>query len=383
MAPRLIDVGLQALVAPRFATGAIVSRRGMGFAIGMAVLGLGVLGVAAGRVQKRDWEQPEVDATIAAALERARATTDPTEARRLRSNAAALLYTTYYNRAREAAGRMYYGRVSEATADDAASITLQKVVDGEIPLPENGRVGCFFVGEALRRARLKDPASEEKAAPDLAASKAVSPADVFAAAHGAAYDPVHIEELYRREKSLGNAAHLLSAAHKQLESQVGRPLARAFMEAFTLHTANLLPVWSQGPESITGLRASGIDKAQGLTQEEIGLLYNISRNGALKRARKVEEIVQAELQARKTALALGRLSQQERDLCRKELALVAREIGETERKQKARRVAQKFYPLLPRTRVAGEGSSLRFRVGEEDDGEEAEGTPPQQKRTLR
>lgn len=379
MAPRLIDVGLQALVAPRFATGALVSRRGMGFAIGMAVLGLGVLGVAAGRVQKRDWEQPEVDATIAAALERARATTDPTEARRLRSNAAALLYTTYYNRAREAASRMYCGRVSEATADDAASITLQKVVDGDIPLPENGRVGCFFVGEALRRARLKDPASDERAAP--ANTKPLSPADVFAAAHGAAYDPVHIEALFKREKSLGNATQLLAAAHKNLESHVGRPLARAFMEAFTLHTANLLPVWSEG--AITGLRASGVDKAQGLTQAEIGTLYNISPAGALKRAKKVEEFVQAELEARKAALALGRLSQQERDLCRKELAMVAREIGEAERKQKARRVAQKFYPLLPRTRVTAEGTPLRFRVGEEDDGEEAEGTPPQQKRTLR
>lgn len=379
MAPRLIDVGLQALVAPRFATGALVSRRGMGFAIGMAVLGLGVLGVAAGRVQKRDWEQPEVDATIAAALERARATTDPTEARRLRSNAAALLYTTYYNRAREAASRMYCGRVSEATADDAASITLQKVVDGDIPLPENGRVGCFFVGEALRRARLKDPASDERAAP--ANTKPLSPADVFAAAHGAAYDPVHIEALFKREKSLGNATQLLAAAHKNLESHVGRPLARAFMEAFTLHTANLLPVWSEG--AITGLRASGVDKAQGLTQAEIGTLYNISPAGALKRAKKVEEFVQAELEARKAALALGRLSQQERDLCRKELAMVAREIGEAERKQKARRVAQKFYPLLPRTRVTAEGPPLRFRVGEEDDGEEAEGTPPQQKRTLR
>ena len=379
MAPRLIDVGLQALVAPRFATGALVSRRGMGFAIGMAVLGLGVLGVAAGRVQKRDWEQPEVDATIAAALERARATTDPTEARRLRSNAAALLYTTYYNRAREAASRMYCGRVSEATADDAASITLQKVVDGDIPLPENGRVGCFFVGEALRRTRLKDPASDERAAP--ANTKPLSPADVFAAAHGAAYDPVHIEALFKREKSLGNATQLLAAAHKNLESHVGRPLARAFMEAFTLHTANLLPVWSEG--AITGLRASGVDKAQGLTQAEIGTLYNISPAGALKRAKKVEEFVQAELEARKAALALGRLSQQERDLCRKELAMVAREIGEAERKQKARRVAQKFYPLLPRTRVTAEGTPLRFRVGEEDDGEEAEGTPPQQKRTLR
>lgn len=379
MAPRLIDVGLQALVAPRFATGALVSRRGMGFAIGMAVLGLGVLGVAAGRVQKRDWEQPEVDATIAAALERARATTDPTEARRLRSNAAALLYTTYYNRAREAASRMYCGRVSEATADDAASITLQKVVDGDIPLPENGRVGCFFVGEALRRARLKDPASDERAAP--ANTKPLSPADVFAAAHGAAYDPVHIEALFKREKSLGNATQLLAAAHKNLESHVGRPLARAFMEAFTLHTANLLPVWSEG--AITGLRASGVDKAQGLTQAEIGTLYNISPAGALKRAKKVEEFVQAELEARKAALALGRLSQQERDLCRKELAMVAREIGEAERKQKARRVAQKFYPLLPRTRVTAEGTPLRFRVREEDDGEEAEGTPPQQKRTLR
>ena len=351
----------------------------MGFAIGMAVLGLGVLGVAAGRVQKRDWEQPEVDATIAAALERARATTDPTEARRLRSNAAALLYTTYYNRAREAASRMYCGRVSEATADDAASITLQKVVDGDIPLPENGRVGCFFVGEALRRARLKDPASDERAAP--ANTKPLSPADVFAAAHGAAYDPVHIEALFKREKSLGNATQLLAAAHKNLESHVGRPLARAFMEAFTLHTANLLPVWSEG--AITGLRASGVDKAQGLTQAEIGTLYNISPAGALKRAKKVEEFVQAELEARKAALALGRLSQQERDLCRKELAMVAREIGEAERKQKARRVAQKFYPLLPRTRVTAEGTPLRFRVGEEDDGEEAEGTPPQQKRTLR
>ena len=63
--------------------------------------------------------------------------------------------------------------------------------------------------------------------------------------------------------------------------------------------------------------------------------------------------------------------------------MVAREIGEAERKQKARRVAQKFYPLLPRTRVTAKGTPLRFRVGEEDDGEEAEGTPPQQKRTLR
>jgi hypothetical protein len=70
-------------------------------------------------------------------------------------------------------------------------------------------------------------------------------------------------------------------------------------------------------------------------------------------------------------------------VCSSDLALVAREIGEAERKQKARRVAQKFYPLLPRTRVVG-GSTLRFRVGEEDDGEEAAAplAPTQQKRTF-
>lgn len=362
MAARLIDLGLEALISPRYATGAIVARPVPWIGAAAALLSLGVLAAAR---QLRDWEQPNVDATIVAALEQAARATDPAEQRRLRANAASLLYTTYYNRAREAAKRVSFERVSEATADDAASITLERMVTGQLPLPADGRVGCAFVFEAVRRSRLKDPASDTPAVRVRARRE-----DIGEALHGQAYDPTQVEKLYKCERSVDLARALLGDAYDVLASRLGPERATAFVEAYTLHTSGLLPVWDAG--GIIGLRSGPETERQrgsgGLTFAEIGTVCGVSHTGAQKQVHAVEEAIKAVAKARRAAKTYAA---QEAD-CRKQLSQVAREIGALERKEKARRIAQKFYPLRQPTRLEPQPDvHLRIAPEEAPEGEGA------------